>query len=262
MALLRSYPRNEDCVRGLITRPSTRGVDGLCCRSPEMDKPHIHDGADRMAGRVDDTQVPGIYSAACRPPGMWRMMWSRSHRSIQLHIEGLIGLLERDHHANAKSTSFHGISCSANAVARRPGCAWPPPGPKASAVTWGAWDPSATSWSSSTPHNSRSSTIPAGSPCIVEQLAVEQVQPGVEQPAAMPHGGKFVGAHWPAPVTIISGIAASDAARMMTRYTMASHVHHLPVASRRPCTESRWRRSGSVGRSAAARSPRRPPSIR
>ncbi|MDT5055672.1 MAG: hypothetical protein QOF66_4038 [Mycobacterium sp.] len=52
------------------------------------------------------------------------------------------------------------------------------------------------------------------------KLAVQQMQACIEQPCARRRGvGKLIGRtrHWPAPVTIISGIAASEASRMMTR---------------------------------------------
>ena len=55
---------------------------------------------------------------------------------------------------------------------------------------------------------------------VIEQLAVQQMQACIEQPCARRRGvGKLIGRtrHWPAAVTIISGIAASEASRMMTR---------------------------------------------
>ena len=55
---------------------------------------------------------------------------------------------------------------------------------------------------------------------VIEQLAVLQMQACIEQPCARRRGvGKLIGRtrHWPAPVTIISGIAASEASSMMTR---------------------------------------------
>ena len=61
----------------------------------------------------------------------------------------------------------------------------------------------------------------------VEHLPVEQVQPGVEdEPGRVLVGGK---AHEPAPVTIIRGIAATDAVTMITRYTSASALVTRPL---------------------------------
>ena len=60
---------------------------------------------------------------------------------------------------------------------------------------------------------------------VVEDLPVQQVQFGVEDLPGVPLG-RFawyvavvigMSGHAPAPVTIMSGIAATDAARMMTR---------------------------------------------
>src|SRR5690348_14348554 len=44
--------------------------------------------------------------------------------------------------------------------------------------------------------------------------------------------------HWPAPVTIISGIAASEAARMSTRYAEAKMLVVLPLVLSRMYCES------------------------
>ena len=73
-------------------------------------------------------------------------------------------------------------------------------------------------------------TIRRRVPLGVEQLPIQQVQPGVEQMAAMGLDRQVVAAaHCPAPVTIISGIAANEAARMMTRYTEPSMLVSLPL---------------------------------
>ena len=67
---------------------------------------------------------------------------------------------------------------------------------------------------------------------VVDELAVQQVQPGVQQPTGrVGCVGKVVAGvcHWPAPVTIINGMAASDAARMITRYTDASTLVARPL---------------------------------
>src|SRR5689334_2228344 len=65
---------------------------------------------------------------------------------------------------------------------------------------------------------------------MVQQLTIEQMQPRVENPAAVAQLGPIVAAgHWPAPVTIINGIAASDAAKMITRYTEPSRLVSHPL---------------------------------
>src|SRR3954452_9218654 len=67
----------------------------------------------------------------------------------------------------------------------------------------------------------------------VQDLPVQQVQVGVEQPAA---GGFAIGwigrAHWPAPLKTIKGIAATAATMIMARKTTAN----MPVS--RPFTSS------------------------
>ena len=50
----------------------------------------------------------------------------------------------------------------------------------------------------------------------IEYLPVQQVQAGVDD------------SHWPAPVTIISGMAASEAATIITRYMDPNMLSNLP----------------------------------
>ena len=67
---------------------------------------------------------------------------------------------------------------------------------------------------------------------VVEELAVQKVQAGVQHPAPrLGCVGKLVVGlvHWPASVTIIRGMAASDAARMITRYSDATMLVARPL---------------------------------
>jgi hypothetical protein len=48
----------------------------------------------------------------------------------------------------------------------------------------------------------------------IEHLPVEEVQMGIQPSGTLPI---IAGGHWPAPVMIMSGIAASAAARMITK---------------------------------------------
>src|SRR6185312_15755837 len=67
---------------------------------------------------------------------------------------------------------------------------------------------------------------------VVEQLAVQQVQSGVQKPSRRLGCVEKVVVrmgHWPAPVTIMRGMAASDADRIRTRYIDASTLVARPL---------------------------------
>lgn len=114
------------------------------------------------------------------------------------------------------ATNFHGISWSRDLGAEPPRMRVATTCPDSRAATRGAGVPSAMSWSSSTPSSSEVVHDADRVTVVVDQLAVQQVQPSVEC------------RHWPAPVTIINGIAATEAARMITRYTEPNTFVSLP----------------------------------
>ena len=107
------------------------------------------------------------------------MTWSRTQRSVQVTSSVVAVHAERHGGADVGDVASSGCGASATTAAARRRSGWPSTAPLSSDVTTAGWDPSGRSLPS-TPCTSRSSTVHDGHAVDVEDLPVEQVQPGVE----------------------------------------------------------------------------------
>ena len=187
------------------------------------------------------------------------MTWSRSQCSSHRRRR-LVGRTQL-HVTPPMATSRHGIACSRDRGADRRRCGSPAP------ARSGAGHPRrrclARCHIRPRRRRGRGRRRCRRVALVIEELAVQQMQPGVQQLAAMAHDRKVVAGG------SLAGSGDDHQRDGGQRRGQDDHqVHRAPACwwrarwRRRPCTGSRWRRSGSAGRSAAARSPRTPPSTR